>query len=114
MKLDFSLVRLELWAKGMQRWDEELLLASQAQSVLTLAFSFNAGIGWKSVFLISDAPEVHSRGYHVKFDRNGTEDCKLGFIVPEWWVIVDSLVLMLIWASGLKAAASAVVTTNQG
>lgn len=41
------------------------------------------GIGFKSVFTVSDAPEIHSNGYHFRFDR--TDKAKLlGFVVPEW------------------------------
>ena len=38
-----------------------------------------AGIGFKSVFRISNSPEVHSNNFHFKFDvRKG----ELGYIVP--------------------------------
>lgn len=41
------------------------------------------GIGFKSVFTVSDAPEIHSNGYHFRFNR--TDKAKLlGFVVPEW------------------------------
>ena len=39
------------------------------------------GIGFKSVFKVSDTPEVHSRGYHVYFD---TQDGPLGHVLPRW------------------------------
>jgi hypothetical protein len=40
------------------------------------------GIGFKSVFRVTDAPQIHSNGYSVAFDtaRNGD----LGYILPEW------------------------------
>ncbi|PSC67387.1 hypothetical protein C2E20_8948 isoform B [Micractinium conductrix] len=40
------------------------------------------GIGFKAVFRVSDAPEVHSAGYHITFDlaQNGA----LGYILPAW------------------------------
>jgi hypothetical protein len=41
------------------------------------------GIGFKSVFTVSDAPEIHSNGFHIKFDRT-VEDNLLGYIVPSW------------------------------
>jgi hypothetical protein len=41
------------------------------------------GIGFKSVFTVSDAPEIHSNGFHIKFDRTDEENL-LGYIVPEW------------------------------
>lgn len=41
------------------------------------------GIGFKSVFTVSDAPEIHSNGYHFRFDRTGTDNL-LGYVVPQW------------------------------
>ena len=41
------------------------------------------GIGFKSVFTVSDAPEIHSNGYHFKFDRT-VKDKPLGFVIPYW------------------------------
>lgn len=41
------------------------------------------GIGFKSVFTVSDAPEIHSNGFHFKFDRTA-EDNLLGYVVPHW------------------------------
>ncbi|KAH7657894.1 ATPase domain of HSP90 chaperone/DNA topoisomerase II/histidine kinase protein [Dioscorea alata] len=37
------------------------------------------GIGFKSVFRITDAPEIHSNGFHVKFDIT---EGQIGFILP--------------------------------
>ncbi|KAH0448721.1 hypothetical protein IEQ34_022521 [Dendrobium chrysotoxum] len=37
------------------------------------------GIGFKSVFRVTDAPEIHSNGFHVKFDIN---DGQIGFVLP--------------------------------
>jgi hypothetical protein len=41
------------------------------------------GIGFKSVFSVSDAPEIHSNGFHFRFDRTKGSNL-LGFIVPAW------------------------------
>jgi hypothetical protein len=41
------------------------------------------GIGFKSVFTVSDAPEIHSNGFHFKFDRTA-DDNLLGYVVPHW------------------------------
>lgn len=41
------------------------------------------GIGFKSVFLISDRPHVISNGYSFHFRRNDC-DAGLGYIVPHW------------------------------
>ncbi|KAG2501754.1 hypothetical protein HYH03_000254 [Edaphochlamys debaryana] len=38
------------------------------------------GIGFKSVFKVSDAPEVHSNGFHIAFDR--TAHGNLGLVLP--------------------------------
>ncbi|KAK8913915.1 hypothetical protein KSP39_PZI024215 [Platanthera zijinensis] len=37
------------------------------------------GIGFKSVFRVTDAPEIHSNGFHVKFDIN---EGQIGFVLP--------------------------------
>ena len=40
------------------------------------------GIGFKSVFRISDTPHVHSNGFHFMFDiRSGP----VGYILPHWY-----------------------------
>jgi hypothetical protein len=41
------------------------------------------GIGFKSVFSVSNAPEIHSNGYHFRFDRT-KETNLLGYVVPHW------------------------------
>jgi len=40
------------------------------------------GVGFKSVFRITDSPEIHSNGFHILFNAND-------FIVPQW--IEDSV-----------------------
>ena len=35
------------------------------------------GIGFKAVFAVSDAPEVHSAGYHFRFSKES-------YMIPEW------------------------------
>ena len=41
------------------------------------------GIGFKSVFMVSHKPEIHSRDYHLRFDTvDGTE--QIGYIRPIW------------------------------
>jgi hypothetical protein len=48
-----------------------------------LRYTGEKGIGFKSVFVVSDAPEIHSNGYHFRFDR--TDKSKmLGYVVPDW------------------------------
>ena len=41
------------------------------------------GIGFKSIFQITDAPEIHSNGFHFRFDRTNPKDL-LGYVVPHW------------------------------
>nr|DAD23986.1 TPA_asm: hypothetical protein HUJ06_025449 [Nelumbo nucifera] len=37
------------------------------------------GIGFKSVFRVTDAPEIHSNGFHVKYDIS---EGQIGFVLP--------------------------------
>jgi len=39
------------------------------------------GIGFKSVFRVTDAPEIHSNSFHIKFDASKGPN---GYILPEW------------------------------
>ncbi len=39
------------------------------------------GIGFKSVFRVTDRPEVHSNGFHICFDVNSGP---MGYILPHW------------------------------
>lgn len=41
------------------------------------------GIGFKSVFKVTDTPEIHSNGFHFRFDLSNPEE-KLGYVVPHW------------------------------
>ncbi len=41
------------------------------------------GIGFKSVFKVTDTPEIHSNGYHFRFDLTDPND-QLGYVVPHW------------------------------
>ncbi len=46
-------------------------------------YAGHKGIGFKSVFMISDRPEIHSGDYHFCFDtKNGTD--QMGYIRPIW------------------------------
>ena len=47
----------------------------------TLGYIGQKGIGFKSVFRVSDAPEIHSRGFHIRFDVNSGPT---GYILPHW------------------------------
>ncbi|XP_041072786.1 protein NO VEIN [Carcharodon carcharias] len=39
------------------------------------------GIGFKSVFKITDTPEIHSNGFHICFDKHSGP---MGYILPHW------------------------------
>ena len=39
------------------------------------------GIGFKSVFRVTDTPEIHSGGYHIRFDAHCDA---VGYILPHW------------------------------
>lgn len=41
------------------------------------------GIGFKSIFKVTDTPEIHSNGFHFRFDRSNPENL-LGYVVPHW------------------------------
>ena len=40
------------------------------------------GIGFKSVFRITEQPEIHSGGFHIKFDIHSGGP--IGYILPQW------------------------------
>lgn len=46
--------------------------------------SLLAGIGFKSVFLITSQPYIFSNGYQIRFNEAPCSYCSLGYIVPEW------------------------------
>jgi hypothetical protein len=46
-------------------------------------YAGHKGIGFKSVFMVSHRPEIHSRNYHLRFDTvDGTQ--QIGYIRPIW------------------------------
>lgn len=56
-------------------------------------FKGRKGIGFKSVFNVTDAPEVHSNGFHLRFHRQSRESTRdpsststgsLSLLIPEW------------------------------
>ncbi|TVU25271.1 hypothetical protein EJB05_27763, partial [Eragrostis curvula] len=49
------------------------------------------GIGFKSVFLISNQPYIFSNGYQIKFNEKPCVECNIGYIVPEWVESTPSL-----------------------
>jgi hypothetical protein len=51
---------------------------------LVLLVGVAAGIGFKSVFLVTAQPYVISNGYRVRFQDMPHDQAGLGYIVPEW------------------------------
>ena len=41
------------------------------------------GIGFKSIFKVTDTPEIHSNGFHFLFNRTDPKNL-LGYVVPHW------------------------------
>lgn len=71
------------------------------------------GIGFKSVFTVSNAPEIHSNGFHFKFDRT-EEHNLLGYVVPHWCeptaeIVADSTTIVLPAAPGYEFGAETLV-----
>jgi hypothetical protein len=61
-------------------------LCSAAESTKTdkTMYIGEKGIGFKSVFKVTHAPEVHSNGFHFRFLRDPTEKGGLSYILPHW------------------------------
>ncbi len=45
------------------------------------------GIGFKSVFRITNTPAIHSNGFHIRFDASSDP---IGFILPHWFPEEDN------------------------
>ncbi|KAJ1690756.1 hypothetical protein LUZ63_014911 [Rhynchospora breviuscula] len=54
-------------------------VGSSTKKGLSSGYIGKKGIGFKSVFRVTDAPEIHSNGFHIKFDISEGE---IGFILP--------------------------------
>lgn len=61
-------------------------LCSAAESTKTdkTIYIGEKGIGFKSVFKVTDAPEIHSNGFHFRFEREWGGS-GLGYILPHWY-----------------------------
>lgn len=55
--------------------------ALRSQSLEVTFVSGQKGIGFKSVFRVSDEPEIISNGFHFKFDKGSSD---MGYILPHW------------------------------
>ncbi|CAM6113575.1 unnamed protein product [Calypogeia fissa] len=54
-------------------------VGNSTKAGMNVGYIGHKGIGFKSVFRVTDAPEIHSNGFHVKFD---VSEGDLGFILP--------------------------------
>ena len=57
-------------------------VGASSKSKKKIGYIGEKGIGFKSVFTVSDAPEIHSNNFHFKFDRS-VEGNLLGYVVPQ-------------------------------
>lgn len=90
--LDIPSVTFDLSADRLEMTNNEMGFAAENVRALcdvgnsTKAkrdgFIGEKGIGFKSVFAISDLPEIHSNDFHFYFDT--TADDLLGYVVPIW------------------------------
>lgn len=54
---------------------------------MVCSFTGRKGIGFKSVFSVTDSPEVHSSGFHVRFQRASSTTTYTdtgSLLVPQW------------------------------
>ncbi|EGZ16198.1 hypothetical protein PHYSODRAFT_334382 [Phytophthora sojae] len=59
--------------------------ASTKEAVDSEASIGKKGIGFKSVFKVSDNPQVHSNGFHICFHaKNAEHGSGMGYILPYW------------------------------
>ena len=62
---------------------ESLCAVGQSTKSKRLGFIGEKGIGFKSVFRVTDEPHIFSNGYRFKFSLTEEND-PLGFVVPHW------------------------------
>lgn len=60
-----------------------LCSAGESSKKNKIGYIGEKGIGFKSVFKVTDAPEVHSNGFHFQFNRTDPKNV-LGYVVPHW------------------------------
>lgn len=86
-------IHIEITLSTLRVWNNELgftyenvrALCSVGESTKSKKVGFigEKGIGFKSVFQVSDTPEIHSNGFHFRFDMSNPEE-HLGYVVPHW------------------------------
>lgn len=60
-----------------------LCQVGQSTKTRKRGFIGEKGIGFKSVFTVSDTPEIHSNGFQFRFDVSNKDEL-LGYVVPNW------------------------------
>ncbi|KAL3160999.1 hypothetical protein ABBQ38_009386 [Trebouxia sp. C0009 RCD-2024] len=73
----------------------------------TVGYIGQKGIGFKSVFKITDAPQIHSKGFHVSFDL--VQHSALGYVLPTWVADADAADLASVSKLGSRQAVTTVV-----
>ncbi|XP_013605442.1 PREDICTED: uncharacterized protein LOC106312452 isoform X3 [Brassica oleracea var. oleracea] len=77
---------------------------------MCVLFQSLAGIGFKSVFLITSQPYIFSNGYQIRFTEAPCSHCSLGYIVPEWVEQHPSLVdIQRIYGSGSSLPTTTII-----
>jgi hypothetical protein len=84
--LEFHFDKEQLIVKNNEKGFREkdiLALCSVGRSTKKgiAGFIGQKGIGFKSVFRVTDSAEIHSKGFHIKFD---TSQGGVGYILPIW------------------------------
>ena len=64
-------------------------------------YAGHKGIGFKSVFMISHRPEVHSRDYHICFDTADGKD-HMGYIRPIWLNEYENVPDSSLWTTCIR------------
>ncbi|KAG2675395.1 hypothetical protein I3760_12G002100 [Carya illinoinensis] len=64
--------------------NEKGFSSKNIDSICSVRYIGEKGIGFKSVFLITTQTYIFSTGYHIRFNEEPCTHCKLGYIVPEW------------------------------
>ncbi|XP_071715777.1 protein NO VEIN-like [Rutidosis leptorrhynchoides] len=54
-------------------------VSNSKEKELSAGYIGKKGIGFKSVFKVTDAPEIHSNGFHIKFDISQSQ---IGYFLP--------------------------------
>lgn len=86
-------IRITLAPNALTIWNNEqgfrpenvqaLCSVGRSTKAKKAGFIGEKGIGFKSVFQVSNTPEIHSSGFHFRFDMSDPER-HLGYIVPNW------------------------------